>query len=200
MDDGGKRHRTFLKDFPDSLRAKKDTWLHGLQAWVALPLETEEQEPNFKHFDREELPEFEVEGVTCQLIAGEAFGRQSPVKTDSKLFYFSASMPTEHHLNFDPQGQEAAMYLLRGEVEVDEQTFSAPTMLIFKRDMNIHIHSERSRSLRVVWRRTARGVLVIFIGILYRLRKSELSKPKTVGAAKIFRRFRTKPNFLPLPE
>jgi redox-sensitive bicupin YhaK (pirin superfamily) len=115
--------------------------LHGLQAWVALPMETEDQDPSFAHFDQSELPSFEVSGVRIRLIAGEAFGYASPVKTNSKLFYFSCSFPTEQSFTFDPQGQEAAMYLIEGEVVVDERTFAAPAMIVFHPGSTLHVSS-----------------------------------------------------------
>jgi len=66
---------------------EKGVRLHGLQTWVALPMECEEMAPNFSHFSSEVLPVFEAEGVKCRVIAGDAFGKVSPVKTYSKLFF-----------------------------------------------------------------------------------------------------------------
>jgi redox-sensitive bicupin YhaK (pirin superfamily) len=64
---------------PDSERATAST-LHGIQTWVALPDGSEEVEPCFHHHPATEIPTWEANGVVVTLIAGEAYGRVSPVK------------------------------------------------------------------------------------------------------------------------
>ena len=60
--------------------------MHGIQSWIGLPQADEEAPPSFQHFARADLPEREEKGVTLRLIAGEAFGLKSPVKTFSPIF------------------------------------------------------------------------------------------------------------------
>src|SRR5690606_31178987 len=57
--------------------------LDGIQAWVALPNESEETDPSFTHYGSEQLPAFDEDGVSARLIAGEAFGLKSQVRTHS---------------------------------------------------------------------------------------------------------------------
>src|SRR5205085_6157576 len=47
--------------------------MHGIQTWVALPLELEETAPAFAHHGRRDLLEHEEGGTWRRLIAGEAF-------------------------------------------------------------------------------------------------------------------------------
>ena len=61
--------------------------MHGIQSWIALPNENEETDPGFAHHGTADLPVFEEGGVWARLVAGEAFGRRSRVKTHSPLFY-----------------------------------------------------------------------------------------------------------------
>src|SRR5436190_15333639 len=61
--------------------------MHGIQAWVALPVEDEEGEPTFAHHAGGDLPTYESAGLWARLVAGEAFGARSPVTTHSPLFY-----------------------------------------------------------------------------------------------------------------
>ncbi len=105
--------------------------LHGVQAWVALPTDNEDDAPSFQHHGREELPEFDAGGARIRLIAGRAFGRSSPVKTCSRLFYFDARIPAGRTLELDPEGQEAAAYLIEGTLHVGE-TLEAPVLAVFK--------------------------------------------------------------------
>ena len=61
--------------------------LHGIQTWVALPDETEETDPWFRHHAATDIPTWETGGVTVKLIVGEAYGYTSPVKTLSPILY-----------------------------------------------------------------------------------------------------------------
>src|SRR5262245_17892754 len=71
---------------PAELR-KLGSRLHGLQIWVALPKAHEEIEPGFQHHAAETLPILEIDGAKLRVLAGTAFGRTSPVRTLSPLFY-----------------------------------------------------------------------------------------------------------------
>src|SRR5690348_13388048 len=61
--------------------------VHGIQSWVALPQEFEEIDPAFTHYEAATLPSSRDGGAQMRLIAGEAFGARSSVKTHSPLFY-----------------------------------------------------------------------------------------------------------------
>jgi redox-sensitive bicupin YhaK (pirin superfamily) len=62
--------------------------MHGIQAWVALPVEQEETAPSFHHHDGADLPTYESpDGLWARLIAGEAFGAKAAVKVHSPMFY-----------------------------------------------------------------------------------------------------------------
>ncbi len=63
---------------PAEDRASGQT-MHGIQTWVALPLDDEDIEPSFEHHAAATLPEIERNGVTLRVIAGTAFGETAPV-------------------------------------------------------------------------------------------------------------------------
>jgi len=50
--------------------------MHGIQTWVALPLDDEDIEPSFAHHAADTLPVVERNGVTLRVIAGTAFGQR----------------------------------------------------------------------------------------------------------------------------
>jgi redox-sensitive bicupin YhaK (pirin superfamily) len=114
---------------------------HGLQAWVALPLEFEEVSPSFDHYGKEALPVFKQGASTIHLIAGSAFGKTSPVKTLSKLFYFDAEIPAGSVLEFDSESQEAAFYLLSGSISIDGQVFEKQGLIVFKAGSKIRVEA-----------------------------------------------------------
>ncbi|MEP7247075.1 MAG: pirin family protein [Gammaproteobacteria bacterium] len=112
-------------------RAQGD-FVHGIQAWVALPREFEETAPMFTHYGSDDLPVFEQAGVRTRLLAGEAFGVSSAVKTHSPLFYSHAVLNAGASTELPSQYPERAAYVVSGSVEVDGQTYNPGQMLVFK--------------------------------------------------------------------
>ena len=107
--------------------------MHGIQAWVALPNEDEETEPSFAHYGADELPLFEEPGVRARVIAGEAFGARSPVRTHSPLFYVHATLEPGGRIEIPPRHPERAAFIDSGEVEIDGRSHAAGRMLVFAR-------------------------------------------------------------------
>ena len=93
--------------------------LHGIQSWMALPLELEEMEPSFIHYPAEELPTLERSGCTICVIMGGAFGAKSPVATYSPTLYLEARMPRGASLVLPPEASERAAYVVSGVVRID---------------------------------------------------------------------------------
>jgi len=106
--------------------------LHGIQSWVALPGRDEETTPAFAHYGHVELPTVDEGGSWARLIAGEAFGVRSPVKTHSPLFYAHCALKDKARVEM-PQGYpERAAYVASGSVEADGRRFNAGQMLVFE--------------------------------------------------------------------
>src|SRR5690606_22553125 len=61
--------------------------MDGIQAWVAVPESHEEDAPAFDHYAADDLPTFHDNGVSGRVIAGSAYGVNSPAKVHSPLFY-----------------------------------------------------------------------------------------------------------------
>ncbi|MGD9951521.1 MAG: pirin family protein [Burkholderiales bacterium] len=105
--------------------------MDGLQAWVALPKEHEETEPAFFHHGTSELPEVDEPGIRRRLIAGEAFGARSPVKTHSPLFYVHSRLEAGARERLPEGYAERAAYVIAGEVETDGRRFVEGQLLVF---------------------------------------------------------------------
>lgn len=115
---------------PERLRDKAKV-LHGLQIWVALPEELEETEPSFTHIPAGEIPAWEMQGMKIKLIAGEAFGKKSPVPVHSRLYLIE--LKSEKRQMFTPDDWlygESGLYLLEGEVRSESDTFGPGKLLI----------------------------------------------------------------------
>ena len=105
--------------------------LHGIQAWVALPLEHEEVEPSFAHYAAADLPTYESGGLWARLVAGEAFGARAGVATYSPLFYVHWRLQPGTRAQLPAEYPERAAFVAAGAVEVEGRTFGAGQMLVF---------------------------------------------------------------------
>jgi redox-sensitive bicupin YhaK (pirin superfamily) len=117
---------------PEYLRSS-DKMLHGLQIWVALPKELEDMEPAFFHVPEDEIPEWEQDNITFKLIAGEVFGRKSPVPVYSSLYLLELKSTTRQTVTIgnDLFG-ESALYILEGNIESEGNVFEPKQILIAK--------------------------------------------------------------------
>jgi redox-sensitive bicupin YhaK (pirin superfamily) len=117
---------------PERLRQAKKT-LHGLQIWVALPKEEEQCEPSFAHVAAEKIPSWEDQGVHFKLIAGKAFGKQSPVPVYSPLYFIEIKSKAAKTISIgDYLFGESALYILEGGVSSDGHTYNAKQLLVAK--------------------------------------------------------------------
>jgi len=117
---------------PEYLR-HTDKILHGLQIWVALPKALEQMEPSFVHVEENELPAWELNGAQIKLLAGEAFGRKSPVPVYSPLYLLEIKNAEKQTINFGNElYRESAIFILYGSVEIDGETFLPKHLLVAK--------------------------------------------------------------------
>jgi redox-sensitive bicupin YhaK (pirin superfamily) len=110
-----------------------DKSLHGFQIWVGLPAELEDCEPSFHHTEAADIPAWQEGDIAYKLIAGEAFGRKSPVPVHSKLFFLEIKSAVEQTISIgkDLFG-EAAMYVLEGTVNIEGNDYGTKQLLIAK--------------------------------------------------------------------
>ncbi len=117
---------------PDKLR-NTETNLHGLQIWVALPLDKENMEPTFTHTEAEELPSWQEDGIHYKLIAGSAFHKVSPVPVHSDLYFIEIKAQKKRTLNIGNELYgESAIYILEGEISTEDQSFGNKQILVAK--------------------------------------------------------------------
>jgi redox-sensitive bicupin YhaK (pirin superfamily) len=106
--------------------------MHGIQAWVALPLEDEEIEPSFAHYAGDAaLPTYTSGGLWARLIAGEAFGARATTVTNSPLFYVHWRLQPGAEASLPAEYPERAAFVASGSVEIGGQAFEAGQMVVF---------------------------------------------------------------------
>jgi redox-sensitive bicupin YhaK (pirin superfamily) len=98
------------------LQREQGQTLHGIQVWVALPQEDAETLPQFHHHERQALSQLLRPGVEGILIAGSAYGLQSPVKVFSPMFFAEVTMAKGAELALPAEHAERGVYVVDGAV------------------------------------------------------------------------------------
>jgi redox-sensitive bicupin YhaK (pirin superfamily) len=106
--------------------------LFGIQTWVALPKHAEETAPAFAHHGMGELPLIEDHGTTVRLVLGSLYGRSSPVRTFTEMFYADATLDAGARLPLDASHEERAVYVVGGTVEIAGDRFGEAQLLVLR--------------------------------------------------------------------
>ncbi|GGD94025.1 pirin family protein [Planktosalinus lacus] len=118
---------------PSALRNKNKFIAHGYQIWVALPKKFEDCEPEFHHFDVEQLPKWREGSATFKLIAGEGYGKKSPVPVKSELFMIEIKTEKQFELNTKNNLQvEIGICIVEGEIEACGTSIKKGNMMVSK--------------------------------------------------------------------
>src|ERR1700693_386144 len=116
--------------------------LFGIQSWVALSARDEEAEPDFVHYEANDLPLLGGEGKVMRVIAGSVLGVSSPVRTSSPMFYADVTLSAGASLPLDPDYEERAIYTVAGEVEIAGDVFGPAQLLVFRPGDRITIRAK----------------------------------------------------------
>jgi redox-sensitive bicupin YhaK (pirin superfamily) len=114
---------------PDDLRGAVRR-SHGLQLWVALPEDHEEDEPRFEHTPATAIPELRAGGATLRVLVGEAFGAASPVRTLSPTLFVDLDCAADAALTIPAAAAERALYSVDGPFELDGVPVAAQTLAV----------------------------------------------------------------------
>ena len=139
---------THTERTPAEHRNGKIHELHGYQIWVALPKALEEMDPRFDHFPSKELPKWEENNLSITLVAGTAFGKESPLKGYSHLFMVDVYAQESAELDLSGRLKgEVAFVIVKGEITDDGETVEAGQMLISKTDEECSIVLQKGTRL-----------------------------------------------------
>ncbi|MCA8363980.1 pirin family protein, partial [Burkholderia cepacia] len=116
---------------PDEDRPREQP-VHGIQTWVALPVEHEDTAPAFVHHPADTLPSFTRDGTTVRVIAGTAFGLASPVAVFSPTLYAYAEFAAGGTLALDAEHEERGVYLVDGDLAIDGTPLAPATMAVLE--------------------------------------------------------------------
>ena len=114
----------------------------GIQSWMALPKAHEEAEPGFVHHPAEALPVVEGEGKRVRVIAGQAYGARSPLKTFTETLYVDAQLDPGARLPVPAEHAERAIHVAEGTVTVGGDRFEAGQLLVLRPGDAITVEAE----------------------------------------------------------
>ena len=106
--------------------------LHGLQCWVALPQTDEESAPLFTHYEAQQFPIDYSEGKAIRVIAGQLYGRASPVKAAWETIFADITLESGAKLPVDPDAEERALYVVSGEIDILGDRFGSGRLLVIR--------------------------------------------------------------------
>ncbi|MEH1812933.1 MAG: pirin family protein [Nostoc sp.] len=176
----------------------QETTIHGIQTWVALPVEHEETEPTFIHYPAEILPTWEENGVIIKLIAGQAFGYTSPVKVLSPILYLDAVLSANTHLIIPTDYSQRAVYSVTEGLRINDEPMEQYRLAILEPGDRVEVSAID----------TARCIVIGGepLGTRYKWWNFVSSRPERIEQAKADwrnSRFASVPDeteFIPLPE
>jgi redox-sensitive bicupin YhaK (pirin superfamily) len=105
--------------------------MHGIQSWVGLPMENEEDPPSFQHAGKKDLPTRTIGGATVRIVTGQAYGLASPVKVPMEIFYVDAQLPAGSSIDLPEEYAERGAMVIGSTVEAGGTTHSDGAMILF---------------------------------------------------------------------
>ncbi len=173
--------------------------LFGMQAWVALPKQYEETDPAFVHHDAKDMPFLEGEGVRLHLITGALYGKRSPVRTLSEMFYADAALEKGARLVLPAEHEERALYLAEGSVELDGLVVGPGELLVFRPGSELTVRAVTPARMLFLGGEPMDGPRYIFWNFVSSS-KERLEEAKAEWREQRFAPVPQETDFIPLPE
>ncbi len=172
--------------------------LHGIQAWVALPLELEETEPRFEHYPASAVPGKSLAGAAVRVIVGQAYEASSPVRTSSDTLYVDADIEAGADLPLPPDVDELAVYVVKGEIDVGACPVTAGRMAIIEPGSNALVHARTTTKLMLLGGATIPGERYLWWNFVSSSRE-RMEQAKSDWREKRFGEVPGETEFIPLP-
>jgi len=172
--------------------------LHGLQTWVALPLEQEEIEPRFEHYSAEGMPTVHRKGVEIRVVIGSAYGESSPVRVASETLYVEAKLDDDSGLDL-PVAEELAVYVVDGSIDLDGRTITAGVLAVLKNDATATIKAVDGAHVMICGGATLEGERIVWWNFVSSSRE-RLEQAKRDWRDGRFGEVLGESDFIPLPE
>ncbi|OCQ90014.1 hypothetical protein BCD64_18945 [Nostoc sp. MBR 210] len=182
---------------PDFDRFNEVT-IHGIQTWIALPVEYEEIDPWFVHYTAETLPSWSENGAVIKLIAGEASGYTSPVKVFSPILYLDVVLSANTNFTVPAGYSERAVYSVTEGLSINDEPLEPYRLAILEPDSEIKVSANAAARCIVIGGEP--------LGKRYKWWNFVSSRPERIEQAKadwrekLFANVPDETEFIPLPE
>lgn len=124
--------------------------LHGTQAWVALPRDYENCEPDFVHVSAADIPERNHDGVQLRMLAGSGFGLTSPLPTNWQLHYAQAHCDAGSALDLGVELGQRAVYIVAGELRCSGEVLPSGRLCVFADGVPVRLDAARDSHLMLL--------------------------------------------------
>jgi redox-sensitive bicupin YhaK (pirin superfamily) len=173
--------------------------LHGIQTWLALPLELEEMEPAFTHYPADVIPECERDGVRIRLIAGVGYGLESPVRVASETFYAAIDLRAGASLRVPADIEERAVYVVSGQVELEGAVLPAGTMAVLRSGVSVSVSARDPARLMLLGGDPLAGDRILYWNFVSS-RSDRIERARQDWRDGRFARVPGETEFIPLPD
>jgi redox-sensitive bicupin YhaK (pirin superfamily) len=96
--------------------------MHGIQMWLALPTEHEDDAPSFEHHPEATLPAIvPADGVCGRVLIGTAFGATSPIQHPSEPWLVDLALDAGASVEIPAEVADRGVFVIEGEVELGEE-------------------------------------------------------------------------------
>jgi redox-sensitive bicupin YhaK (pirin superfamily) len=105
--------------------------LHGLQIWLGLPLEHEDDPPSFEHHPQATLPRIApAAGVQGRVLIGAGFGATSPIRHPSQPWLIDLALDAGAQVEVAAGVAERAVFVIEGEVALGREALAADRLAV----------------------------------------------------------------------
>lgn len=177
----------------------RESRLHGIQSWIALPRDHEEDEPAFFHHPAAALPVLDRKGVRMRLIAGDAYGQRAPVATLSGMFYLDVELAAGARLQLPNEFPERAVYVVAGDVAIGDQIYASGRMLVLDAGHDVELVAQGEARLILLGGEALDGPRHLWWNLVSS-RPERVEQAKAEWKAGRFEPVPGDPEFIPLPE
>ncbi|BBD57517.1 Pirin-like protein [Nostoc sp. HK-01] len=182
---------------PDFDRHNEVT-IHGIQTWIALPVEYEEIDPWFIHYTADIIPTWEENGAVIKLIAGDVFGHISPVKVFSPILYLDVMLSANAHFTVPNGYSERAVYSVTEGLSINDERIEPYRLAILEPGSKVNVSATAAARCIVIGGEP--------LGQRYKWWNFVSSRPERIEQAKAewrdkrFANVLDETEFIPLPE
>jgi quercetin 2,3-dioxygenase len=117
----------------DEVPTVTGTDCHGFQIWINHADKDRLVAPKAFHANKNEVPEYKTDDVFVRVVQGSYQGKQSPIELVTKTTILDITLQPNTSIELDAM-EMAFVYLITGEIIVDDREVANTSMITFEKD------------------------------------------------------------------